>query len=327
MVVWHVAFNIAYKNDTKKSVEVVKDAGGVRLIQGSFLDFAEAKILPKFVEFSTLLGLTDTPVLPENVASYTFRFSSTTTNGSVNVLGSTDALGNQVVTNDLAAVSADLNADQDFINYFVGAPNVSLLFINTDYVDYSENNSSSEAWNLLKGLQSFGASYLTFTDISAAGLSDLLLQGNKLIIPENEESSLVLSPESRALIAGYVANGNNLLVFYLTRWIQEFNNIFGFNLETAEGSGPYDKRPAAAGTIFSGGAASIPSLSATEPLAVSTLPEGSINVYGDDSSSALCIIPYGNGNIYCFGWDWYDAQPFGAEGGEWLALFEMSVLS
>lgn len=325
MVVWHVAFNIAYKDDSKTSVEIVKDNGGLRRLQGSASLWAMAKKLPKFVEFSATLGIAETAVLPENVASYTFRFSAITTNGQVNVLGSSDALGNQVITNDLAAVSSDLNADADFDRYFNSNPNVSLLFLNESFIDYNENSSSSEGWNLLKGLESFGVDFLTFTAIDAAGLADILAQGNKFIMPENEEVSVVFSPESRSLLADWVSSGNNLITFYVEDWIDEFNTVFGFNVETSEGLVEYNKRPAASDTIFSGGPSSIPDYSATSPLLTSTLPPGSINVYGDNDYTALCIIPYGNGLIYCFGWDWYDAAPFGNQNGGWVGLFETSV--
>lgn len=325
MVVWHASFFIAYKDNSNKAVEVVKDRFGVRRVAGSSADWAMAKKLPKFVEFSTSLGVSDTPVLPENVASYVFRFNATTTNGSVHVVGSNDRLSPDLVTNDLSAVASELQADQSFDNYFLGNPNVSLLFINSDYIDYSEGSSSSEGWTLRQGLESFGVDYQTFTAIDAEALSNILAQGNKFLLPENEEDTVPWSNEAKAVIADWVAAGNNLFVFYMFNWVDTFNSIFGFNLEEGEGSGPYNKSAAAADTVFSGGAASIQSLSATDTVKIASLPDGSIAVYDNGTDSALSIIPFGEGKIYVFGWDWYDAIPVGSEGGDWVNLLQSAV--
>lgn len=114
---WHTSVNIAYKDDTKKAIEVVSDDYGFRFVYGNSAEWYAAIRLPKIAAFMNAIGIVVTPELPENVASYTFRFSAITTNGSINVLGSNDALVDQVVTNDLQAVMADLNADEDFVNY------------------------------------------------------------------------------------------------------------------------------------------------------------------------------------------------------------------
>lgn len=326
MVVWHASFVIAYKDNTNKAVEVVQDRFGVHRIAGTAGDWSNAKKLPKFVEFLATLGISENAVLPENVASYVFRFSATTTNGAVNVLGSNDVITNQVVTNNLSTVTSELTSDQGFRSYFIGNPEMTLLFINDSYIDYDENNSSSEGWTLLKGLESFGVDHMTFTAFDAASLQDTLAQGNKLLIPENEEDTVPWSSEAKQVIADWVAAGNTLMVFFFTEWIDVFNSIFGFSIAAGEGGDPYNKTEAAASTIFAGGVSSLPSYSATDNVLISSLPEGSIAIYSNGSTSILTIVPYGSGKIIIFGWDWYDAAPFGGEGaGDWVPLLNSAV--
>lgn len=326
MVVWHVSFYIAYKDNSNKAVEVVKDNSGVRRIAGNAADWAIAKKLPKFVEFMSNLGVTESPVLPDNISGYVFRFSATTTNGTVHVVGSNDRLSPDLITNDLAGVASELQSDTSFVNYFSQNPNVSLLFINPDYIDYNEGSAGSEGWTIRQGLDSFGIDYLTFTAIDVEGLSDVLAQGNKLLIPENEEGEVPWSEEAQSAIANWVAAGNTLIVFYINIWLDTFNSMFNFNIEQGEGGGStFDKTEEAASTVFSGGAASINALSATDKLLISTLPSGSISAYNNETESAVTILPYGEGQIIVFGWDWFEAMPFGGEGGDWVELLQSAV--
>ncbi len=116
-MVWHANFNIAYKNNTNKAVEVVHDEYGFRVVYGSLSDWYSAVRLPKFASMMDTLGITVSPALPEDVASYVFRFSAITTNGSVNVLGGNDILAEQVITNNLDSVVAELNQDEYFVQF------------------------------------------------------------------------------------------------------------------------------------------------------------------------------------------------------------------
>ena len=121
-MVWHASFNIAYTDGTKKAVEIVKDEYGFRFVYGNSNDWFTAAKLPKFAQLLSVFGVTVQPALPDNVSSYVFRFSAITTNGAVNVIGSNDALTNNVVTNDLEAVVADLSSDEQFSYYFNDQP-------------------------------------------------------------------------------------------------------------------------------------------------------------------------------------------------------------
>lgn len=117
-MVWHASFNIAYVDNTTKSIEIVKDEYGFRFVYGNSSDWFMATKLPKFTEFMQVFGINIDPVLPAHVSKYVFRFSATTTNGSIFVLGSNDILTNNVITNDLETVVAQLNSDPQFSYYF-----------------------------------------------------------------------------------------------------------------------------------------------------------------------------------------------------------------
>ena len=115
---WNISFTVTFRDRSIKEVGIVKDDSGSRITAGTDIDLDMAIHLPKFVDFLTSIGINSVAVLPVDVTDYVFRFSAITTNGHVNVLGGTDALDNQVVTNDLAGIMVGLLADYDFVKYF-----------------------------------------------------------------------------------------------------------------------------------------------------------------------------------------------------------------
>lgn len=198
----------------------------------------------------------------------------------------------------------------------------SVVLINTDYVDYSPGDSGSEASNVTAYLTDLGRTFDTFTDVSAEALQTALAGKKMLIIPELEGDALNLTSDAQSVIESFVNQGNNLLVFYNNFY--ELNDIFGFSLTGGEGGSGIEKTPEAASTIFAGGADNLPNLSATSSIDISSLPSNSTVVYKDsvDQATYVTIIEYGQGKIFIFGWDWYNAQPVGAEDGGWLQLLE-----
>jgi hypothetical protein len=124
-VVWTLAMTVAYVDGSKLEISLVKDSddpyrqiGGVDLtsLNGlnqvqSFNDFFNAISSP--TSYSPPPG---TP--PDDVVSLVFRFQAITTNGHINVLGGSDNLDTQIITNDLIAVMTDLNTDSDFFSVF-----------------------------------------------------------------------------------------------------------------------------------------------------------------------------------------------------------------
>jgi len=213
------------------------------------------------------------------------------------------------------------------------ANKVSLL-IDTNYVDYNPGYSSSEAYNLLIGLESFGKDVITIPEFTSEALQNALISSKYLIVPELESLGEgggfrgIISSNIASVISDWVYNGGKYIAFYPNDLQCELlNDIFSFNLTTGDGSGQYNKTVDAVGTIFENGSNSIPDLSATDTIEPTSLPPNSIVVYQTNggTGSALTIIPYGSGEITIFGWDWYDAAPYGSEDGGWLELLELAV--
>jgi len=128
MVTWNLSFTIAYTDNTIKEIGIIQDDGGLRQTAGTAADLDTAMHLPKFVDFLSSIGITSTAILPTDIRNYTFRFSSITTNGHINVLGGTDTLDDQIITNDLNGVMADLLADPGFQQIFAQYPTPDYLW-------------------------------------------------------------------------------------------------------------------------------------------------------------------------------------------------------
>ena len=324
MIVWNVAFNIAYKNGQIKSIEAVQDEAGARLIAGTLDEFNAAKRLPEFATFLQAIGVGGIPYLPADVESYDFRFTSITTNGHINVCGSSDAIDGAVVIND-PAVFTELTSNASFNSYFASA---STVLINTDFVDYDPGNSSAEASNLIAGLELFGRTVTTFTNVDAAGVAAAIEGVSHLIIPELEKDSLIFSPEAAAVIRNYVSSGNTFIAFYTTQRMRNMvNELFDWSIsEGSEGSGTYLKTAEAEGQGFGSAPSSIPVENATAGVALNSLPPGGVPIYKEDSDScAIVRIPYGQGHVIIFAWDWYNAFPVGDNNDGWLVNLDIAT--
>lgn len=222
------------------------------------------------------------------------------------------------------------------------------LFDNGNYVDTDEVDDpcGAEANNLQISIASFGGHTVTpFTGITDADFSAALEGKQFLIIPELEEGDLLpdLSPEARQVIVDFVNSGGRLFIYNSGGDIQDLaNTLFGFSLDISGGV-PEDanasKTSEAAGTFFEDGAATIPGNDDTAAVSVSSLPANAINVYnyldGSNDVSALAILPFGEGEIIYFGWDWYGSMPPGGPGdgcedgldGGWQALLAAALNS
>lgn len=317
MVVWSLCFNIAYKNGSKTILEIAQDEKSFSLRKGDSISWTICKKLPKFVTFLDALGISGTSVMPEDIADYNFRFSATTTNGHIHVLGGTDILQDETVCDvDLATMLGELLNSNSFAAYFYGYA----VLINTDYVDYRPGNLSAEASNLIDSLNSFGRTVSTFTNISSSGFSEALAGTRMLFIPEQEEDYLALSEEASTVIRNWVNDGGTLLVFYDDG--DEFiNDTFDMSITAlGEGGGvSATKTPDSIGSPVQDGPAEISWNNATSSIDVGSLPVGSKSYYQDGTQSVVADIPYGDGRILFIGWDWYN--PTLNDG--WLTVLDM----
>jgi hypothetical protein len=328
MVVWSVGFNIAFADGSKASVEAVQDKAGVRLVIGTSTEFDMAIRLPKFAEFLNFMGVGGVSFTPSNVVSYDFRFSSLSANGQIHVCGSNEDLGANPVFND-PAIFDDLKADSGFREFFASG---SAILINSLYVDYGPGDTGAEASNLIAGLEEMGKTIRTFTDVSEAGLLEAISGMSHLIIPELEnyegDGTDIFSAEAADVLRSYASSGNTLITFSNSEEVfGMLNHIFDWSIsEGSEGSPAYVKTESANNYGYTFGPESIPSLDATGGVGLSTLPPGSAAIYKNETDScALAIVPYGQGRVILFGWDWYSAVPVGEQDDGWLTLLDIAT--
>jgi hypothetical protein len=113
MIVWTIDATIAYTDDSWKSVSLINDDGGLRLIGGTMADLSVLAYDPTYKQFLAAMGRS-APAggFPANVKDVVYRITCTLTNGYVHEFGSTDGL--PTTSDDLAAVVSILNADPTF---------------------------------------------------------------------------------------------------------------------------------------------------------------------------------------------------------------------
>jgi hypothetical protein len=207
---------------------------------------------------------------------------------------------------------------------------VITLFANGTYVQYVPGDLGAEASNVEASLNALGLQPNITTDISDAGVAAALLTSNVYVIPEQEVGGLTpaLGAAARAAIVAFV-NAGGTLVVHNGQHLTLINTLFGLTLTAGAGTFPYTLAPAAAGTPFAGGPASLLSADYTEPVQDTSLPVGSQVIYRSPSTSdaVVAVIPRGTGRIVYMGWDWYNAQPVGSEpGGEdWLEVLRRAT--
>ena len=113
MIVWTIDATIAYTDDSWKSVSLINDDGGLRLIGGTMADLSVLAYDPTYKQFLAAMGRSaPTGGFPTNVKDVVYRITCTLTNGYVHEFGSTDGL--PTTSDDLAAVVSILNADATF---------------------------------------------------------------------------------------------------------------------------------------------------------------------------------------------------------------------
>lgn len=120
-IVWSLQLRLAFTDGSHKEVTALKaPLIGFQFFGGTAEDFEIATQLPELNAFLKVIGYgdpSDPPGPPANIADFSFRFMAITTNGEINVLGGTDELADEVITNNLLGVLDDLNADDDFASF------------------------------------------------------------------------------------------------------------------------------------------------------------------------------------------------------------------
>ncbi|MDH3792015.1 MAG: VCBS repeat-containing protein, partial [Rhodospirillales bacterium] len=78
-------------------------------------------------------------------------------------------------------------------------------------------------------------------------------------------------------------------------------------------------------TPFAGGPGSLTGFSATSAVTLASLPPGSRAIYRTGSAVAVASIPVGCGTVTLMGWDWFSAQPEGAQDSGWLDVLNRAL--
>jgi hypothetical protein len=210
------------------------------------------------------------------------------------------------------------------------------VYIDSNYVDYATEEQlggegasliEHEANNVIASLQDNNIKVTTTTGVEYSDWETTLSRlGRKgmLILPEletNVELYNGLDDDSRNGIRNWISNGGNLVMFAADTCLDFLNNEFEFSLNSTSVSEPI-LITSEGSDLFVNAPNELLSLNATVALDSTTLPEGSVVIYiGDEVNQSLVTkIPYGDGNIYVLGYDWYDAAPIGSQDGNWISL-------
>jgi hypothetical protein len=174
--------------------------------------------------------------------------------------------------------------------------------------------------------------YETFTDISESGWDSVVSLAGYVVIPEIENSDILpdMSADAKSAVSNFVSSGGNLLMFNPSNGdvVAFLNDIFSFSINDNNPSEPISLTVSGS-SLFPSESATIPDLSATSSLDITTLPVSSVTIYEGNGAneSVVTMIPYNSGKIYVLGWDWYNASPLGGEDGGWLHLLESILQS
>ena len=201
------------------------------------------------------------------------------------------------------------------------------VFDDPAFVDTTSPAPNAESDNVQASLIQFGHTVKRFDGTGAGAFSRGLAGARLLVIPElvNGDLTPALSPRAVHTIRTYVGTGGGLILFDEDD-VNLLNTVFGYNVTTGLAAPPATKTADAAGTAFGGGPGTLPSaFSATEPLVSSSLPAAASVIYSDASTSWVTTFTYGSREIVYLAWDWFDAQPIGANNGGWLPVLRRAV--
>lgn len=202
-----------------------------------------------------------------------------------------------------------------------------LLFAAQSVVNFVPGNANAEGSNLVRTFESLGRRVGLLYDLDPASFA-LRIQGRSILaIPDQAlatfDTALTGAPGSRGVVVEFVQGGGIFMVFRPDTGLDCINNTFFFSLASGGLSLPIALEPGFAGTIFDGAPATLPNNNAVSTVDDATLPAGSIVVYADaNGDAAVVLIPFGQGWIALFGWDWFDAAPVGSQDGGWLDVLD-----
>jgi hypothetical protein len=235
---------------------------------------------------------------------------------------------NRRITFVLSAMTALATAVLTGVDGSVAAGSTVAVFDNASFVDTANNGFLSESDNVQATLSGLGHSVTTFTGFAAADFTAAFSAHQVVLIPELEVADLnaSLTPAARTVIANEVAGGKRLVVHgHNVRDNFLMNAVFGLSLSdgTIFGAGEaIAQTPAAAGTAFAAGPASIAAHSAAFTISTASLPPTYKSIYAIGGNTA--VFTNATGSLVYLGWDWLNAAPLGAY-GDWALTLDAAV--
>lgn len=182
-------------------------------------------------------------------------------------------------------------------------------------------------------LAAVGHTSTVFSDTDA-GWAGVLSGANgsfdAILVGENIYRSL--SPATKSSIASYVTGGGRIIVASDHVGNTAFlNSVFGFATtlnygcvsdESVAGS----LQPAATGTEFAGGPATVANLSCTSALNSASLPAGAESIYSGTGTSVAFGAEYGAGRVVWLGYDFYGSASTAMHIDDWYLVLDSSIL-
>ncbi|WP_413206340.1 FecR domain-containing protein [Rhodospirillum sp. A1_3_36] len=310
--------------DTLTKVLVTGLPSGASLSLGTYDAAVGGWVISSSADLGNMASLKVTPASNSD-ADFTLTFTATY-----------GATGSSYTVTDTAAVTVAAVADAPSLTVGGEGGLISsgsiVVFDNDTYVDSSPDGSSeAEADNLFLTFQDNGHAVSKLTAFDESSLTAALANADVFAIPELGEgrSSWVdaLTEGAKAAIRNYVSNGGTLIVMgaHSSGDADLLNDLFDFSLTHVAVPGASTKTEAAAETVFSSTASTIPWLNATRGFTTSTLPSGSTSIYTNGAVTTVALMSYGTGQISYLGADWYNTAPNGTQDGGWLDVLKAAT--
>ena len=170
--------------------------------------------------------------------------------------------------------------------------------------------------------------FVTFTEESGSGFTDILETYSIVVFPEMENARLNLGDDEKEQLKNFVLNGGRVITAGDRANLEFLNNTFNLSLEYfSMGANENYNYVANDSAIFAGiDLPYIEPLNANQHLLVfDSFPEGSFNIFGQGANTGVAEIPFGSGSIIWLGWSWFNAAPVGSEDGGWLKVLDHAV--
>ncbi len=212
-------------------------------------------------------------------------------------------------------------------------------------VDTGPIVDGGEVLNLIEDLEAGGHTVVEIPDIDAEGAFAGLTSVDVLAVPELEnlssDSLVDEMPASAAdAIRAFVDGGGRILFFGDSDPTPTMNDLFSYALVESDDvceDATCPLTPAGASTEFADGPAELVYVNGSTGVESGSLPAVATEVYREgDTNVAVASMPYGDGAVVFFAWDWYpetqqsedDDEVLAADAGDeadWATVLDLGV--